>query len=190
MTLGADVTEVEADPVKVDIKSKNNLEEENKKKLCGISNRLANLPASISIHKQLSKLPRGTTVEKQAPMNTKMEWISEKSNGSSITTIDNSTNQRLSSSHNSRLPRSKVNQVFVSSSEVQERRRDLLMKQARQQLDMKRTVTKTVSPEEQIKRREILMKRAKLIEAKRVSSERSHLVSDGSRDLQFQGPPP
>ena len=64
------------------------------------------------------------------------------------------------------------------------------MKQARQQLDMKRTITKTVSPEEQIKRREILMKRAKLIEAKRVSSERSHLVSDGSRDLQFQGPPP
>jgi len=41
------------------------------------------------------------------------------------------------------------------------------MKQARQQLDelmsCKRTITKTVSPEEQIKRREILMKRAKLL---------------------------
>ena len=40
------------------------------------------------------------------------------------------------------------------------------MKQAKQQLDelmsCKRTITKTVSPEEQIKRREILMKRAKL----------------------------
>ena len=73
MAIGADVIEVEADPVKVEIKSENNVKEENKKKLCGLSNRLANLPASISIHKQLSKLPPSITVK--APMNTKIEWL-------------------------------------------------------------------------------------------------------------------